>query len=106
MKQNNLPFDQKKSNGESVDISYKVDPDKIEAAKEEFAALTLSDQQRFLMELLDKNLLYVNYCDIDDEDFSISEEDKKFSRSFYGEGGKCFCTKNLTPCANTEIFRS
>ena len=67
-------------------ISYKVEPEKIDAAKEEFAVLTLSDQKRFLMELLDKNLLYVNYCDIDDEYFAISDADKKFSRSFYGEG--------------------
>lgn len=37
------------------------------------------------MELLDKNLLYVNYCDIDDEEYGISAEDKAFTRSFYGE---------------------
>jgi adenine-specific DNA-methyltransferase len=37
------------------------------------------------MELLDKNLLYVNYCDIDDEEYAISDEDKAFTRSFYGE---------------------
>ena len=37
------------------------------------------------MELLDKNLLYVNYCDMDDEEFGISEPDKVFTRSFYRE---------------------
>ena len=35
------------------------------------------------MEILDKNLLYVNLCDLDDEEFKISEEDKKFTKSFY-----------------------
>lgn len=38
------------------------------------------------MEILDKNLLYVNYCDIDDKEFGISDEDKAFTRSFYREG--------------------
>ena len=67
-------------------ISYKVIPKKFDESKAEFAALTLEEQKRLLMEILDKNFLYVNYSDIDDEDFAISEEDKKFSRSFYGRG--------------------
>ena len=70
---------------ESGYISYKVVPADIDAAVDDFKELTLENQQRFLMELLDKNLLYVNYCDIDDAEFAISEDDKKFSRSFYGE---------------------
>lgn len=35
------------------------------------------------MELLDLNQLYVNYCDIDDESYAVSEEDKMVSKSFY-----------------------
>ena len=70
---------------ESGYISYKVIPAEIDAAVDDFKELTLENQQRFLMELLDKNLLYMNYCDIDDEDFAISAADKKFSRSFYGD---------------------
>lgn len=64
-------------------ISYKVIPQKFDELKAEFAALPLEEQKRLLMEILDKNFLYVNYCDIDDEDFAISADDKKFSRSFY-----------------------
>ena len=67
-------------------ISYKVDPAVIDEAADDFDALSLDDKKRFLMEILDKNLLYVNYCDIDDEEFGISEEDKAFTRSFYREG--------------------
>lgn len=67
-------------------ISYKVNPADIDAAAEDYAALSLEDKKRFLMEILDKNLLYVNYCDIDDEEFGISDEDKAFTRSFYREG--------------------
>ena len=67
-------------------ISYKVNPSDIEAAADDYADLSLDDKKRFLMEILDKNLLYVNYCDIDDEEFGVSEEDKAFTRSFYREG--------------------
>ena len=66
-------------------ISYKVNPADIDAAASDFRSLSLDDQKRFLMELLDKNLLYVNYCDMDDEEFGISEPDKVFTRSFYRE---------------------
>lgn len=66
-------------------ISSKVNPKEIDANVDEFASLSLDDQKRFLMELLDKNLLYVNYCDIDDEEYGISDDDKAFTRSFYGE---------------------
>ncbi len=67
-------------------ISYKVNPAEIDAAADDYATLSMEDKKRFLMEILDKNLLYVNYCDIDDEEFGISEEDKAFTRSFYREG--------------------
>lgn len=67
-------------------ISYKVNPAAIAASADDFAALSLDDKKRFLMEILDKNLLYVNYCDMDDEEFGISEADKAFTRSFYREG--------------------
>ncbi len=66
-------------------ISYKVKPKDIDEAAADYAELSMSDKKKFLMELLDKNLLYVNYCDIDDEEFNISEGDKNFTRSFYGE---------------------
>ena len=66
-------------------ISSKVNPRNINDNAEDFYALSLEDQKCFLMELLDKNLLYVNYCDIDDEEYAISDEDKEFTRNFYGE---------------------
>ena len=66
-------------------ISYKVNPKDIDANSDDFVILSIEDKKRFLMELLDKNQLYVNYCDIDDETFKILEEDKAFTKSFYGE---------------------
>ena len=46
----------------------------------------LDKQKKLLAELLNKNQLYVNLSEIDDEDFNISEEDKKLNRSFYSGG--------------------
>ena len=66
-------------------ISYKINPKDIDTESEDFTALSLDDKKKLLMELLDKNQLYVNYCDIDDETFAVSEEDKAFTKSFYGE---------------------
>jgi len=63
-------------------ISYKVDPAQIDV--DAFAALTLDDQKRVLIALLDMNMLYVSLCDMDDTDFAIADADKQFTRSFYG----------------------
>ncbi len=66
-------------------ISCKVNPKDIDMEDVAFTELSLDDKKRFLMELLDKNQLYVNYCDMEDETFAVSEADKAFTKSFYGE---------------------
>ena len=66
-------------------ISCKIDPAKFSMEDEDFKALSLADMKRILMDLLDMNQLYVNYCDIDDKSFKVSAADKAFTRSFYGE---------------------
>ena len=63
-------------------ISYKVKPSELFDSTE-FNDLSYENKKRLLMELLDKNLLYINYCDIDDETFAVSESDKVFTKSFY-----------------------
>jgi adenine-specific DNA-methyltransferase len=68
---------------EKAFISYKVNPGDIDENAEEFSQLSLEDQKQFLIEVLDKNLLYVNYSEIDDADFEVSEEDKKLNEAFY-----------------------
>ena len=68
---------------ESGYISYKINPKDIDLSSEDFHKLTVDEKKRFLMELLDLNQLYVNYCDIDDESYAVSEEDKMVSKSFY-----------------------
>jgi adenine-specific DNA-methyltransferase len=69
-------------------ISHKVFLADISEAADEFADLSLSDKKRFILELLDKNMLYVNLCDIDDKDYAISKADKAFTTSFYKAEGK------------------
>lgn len=69
---------------ESSNLSYKVDPRQFDKNISLFKDLSFENQQRFLIEAIDKNQLYVNYSDIDDESNSISEQDKQFNKQFYG----------------------
>lgn len=71
---------------ESEFISYKVDINKLKESEQDFKELSTEDKRNFLIQVLDKNLLYVNYCDMEDEDLAVTEEEKAFARSFYGEG--------------------
>ncbi len=70
---------------ESEFISYKVDINKLKNSKQDFKDLSTEDKRRFLIEVLDKNLLYVNYCDMEDEELAVTEEEKVFTKSFYGD---------------------
>jgi adenine-specific DNA-methyltransferase len=68
---------------EKAFLSYKVDVKTIDAHAKDFEDLSIEDQKRFLLECLDKNHLYVNYSEIDDEEYRVSEEDKRLNREFY-----------------------
>lgn len=67
-------------------ISYKADINKLRESEQNFKELSTEDKRNFLIQVLDKNLLYVNYCDMEDEELAVTEEEKAFARSFYGEG--------------------
>ncbi len=66
-------------------LSYKVDIQEMEKQKGSFTELTPDDQRKLLISILDKNTLYVNYSDMDDEDYALSDNDKAFTKSFYSE---------------------
>ncbi|MFR9543267.1 MAG: site-specific DNA-methyltransferase, partial [Rikenellaceae bacterium] len=66
-------------------ISYKVSPNIANQAAQSFDDLSIEDLQTFLLEILDKNLLYVPLSDIDDENYNISESDKQLNTQFYGK---------------------
>lgn len=54
-------------------------------ASHEFEALPLEEKKQVLIRLVDKNKLYVNYSDMEDTTFDVSEADKQFTQSFYKE---------------------
>ena len=64
-------------------LSYRIDPKKLKQT--DFELLSLAEQKQILSEIIDNNNLYVNYSDIDDRDYGISDEDKKLNHAFYGK---------------------
>ena len=66
-------------------VSCYINPKDIDENAKDFMALSFEDKKRLFMELLDVNQLYINYCDIDDKSFEVSDEDKAFTKSFYGD---------------------
>jgi len=64
-------------------LSYKVDIKAVDENAKDFAGLSIKDQKKFLLECLDKNHLYVNYSEIDDVEYGVSEGDKKLNKEFY-----------------------
>lgn len=64
-------------------LNYKVDIKEVDANVADFEGLNLDDQKRFLIECLDKNLLYVPLSDIDSNEYGVTDEDKRLTREFY-----------------------
>lgn len=62
-------------------LSYRVDPKKLN--EDEFRRLSAAEKRQLLLELIDNNTLYVNYEDINDPAFNISESDKVFNAKLY-----------------------
>ena len=54
-------------------------------ADKDFENLDLEEKKQALIKLVDKNKLYVNASDMDDETYQISDADKAFTKSFYEE---------------------
>ncbi|WP_114438067.1 site-specific DNA-methyltransferase [Marinilabilia salmonicolor] len=68
---------------EKAFLSYQFDKQKFDERIEAFKTLSLDDQKKFLLEVLDKNQLYVNFSEMADETYGISEADKKINKQFY-----------------------
>lgn len=64
-------------------LSYIVDIKAVDENAKAFTDLSIEDQRRFLRECLDKNHLYVNYSEIDDDEYGVSKGDNKVNQSFY-----------------------
>ena len=70
---------------ESPFLICKVKIEDIVQNKSTFDELKLEDKKRFLLEIIDKNMLYVNYSDIDDENMNVTLEEKADTKKFYGD---------------------
>lgn len=64
-------------------LSYKIEPKDIDENIDEFKDLSFENQKRFLIEILDKNDLYVNYSEMEDKQYGISREDIELNKKFY-----------------------
>jgi len=64
-------------------FDYNFDMKEFENSIDDFRDLSLDEQKKVLIEILNKNQLYVNLSDIDDEDFEVDDEDKKLNSDFY-----------------------
>ena len=70
---------------ENADIDFRLDLEKFEEEINNFNSL--DERRRELIRILDKNQLYYNYANIDDENVRdlISDNDYKFNKSFYSD---------------------
>ena len=70
---------------ENAFLNWYVNPEMPEDAINDFIAINDVEKQKHLLaELLDKNQLYINFSEIEDADFGVSEEDKVLNKAFYG----------------------
>ncbi len=67
-------------------ISSYIDPKSIDINNDEYNELSIEDKKRLFISILDKNMLYLNLCDMDDEEYDVNEADKAFTKSFYERG--------------------
>lgn len=67
----------------SAYINHLLDVQAITSNLDGFNNLDASEKRRILFELLDKNMIYINLSEIDDEEYEISDLDKLYNSSFY-----------------------
>lgn len=65
-------------------LDYRIDLDSILKDKE-FKELDLHAKKKALLDILDSNMDYVLYGDIEDEDYAISSEVIELNKIFYGD---------------------
>ena len=66
-----------------LNYNVNVDLKKQEEHIEEFKQLKIDEQKKHLIEILDKNQLYVNLSSLNDKDFECTEEEKQVTKDFY-----------------------
>lgn len=64
-------------------LSYQFDRKTFNERLDAFKTAPLEDMKKYLVEVIDKNQLYVNYSEINDNFYNVSEVDKKLNKEFY-----------------------
>ena len=59
--------------------------EELQKVEEEFENLGIEEKKIALINLVDKNKLYVNYSDMEDKNFNVCDADKSFTKSLYKE---------------------
>jgi len=65
-------------------VTYRVDINEFDKSKNEFKKLNLIEQKEILKKVIEKNILYFNYSEIDEDEVLGDVLDKEFNKSFYG----------------------
>ncbi|CAK6476441.1 DNA methyltransferase [Peribacillus frigoritolerans] len=68
---------------EKAFFDYRVSLDVLTNDDSEFKSLTLDEQKKIVINSLDANQLYLNYSEIDDTDYDVSDIEKEFNRTYY-----------------------
>ncbi|MEM0541016.1 site-specific DNA-methyltransferase [Flavobacterium sp. j3] len=66
-------------------LSYQFDKKTFNERLDAFKTAPIEDMKQYLIEVLDKNQLYVNYSEINDDTFNVSQEDKELNKQFYSK---------------------
>ncbi len=70
---------------EKAFLSFKVNIKQIDENAKAFEQLSVENQKHFLIDLLDKNMLYTPVSEIRDDAYSISKEDADLNSKFYNQ---------------------
>ena len=68
---------------DSAFVSFLFDKKTFNERLDAFKTAPIEEMKQYLVEILDKNQLYVNYSEIEDESYGVSEADKKLNHQFY-----------------------
>ena len=66
-------------------LSYQFDKKTFNERLDAFRTAPIEEMKQYLVEVLDKNQLYVNYSEINDETFKASPEDIALNKQFYAK---------------------
>lgn len=64
-------------------ISYVIKDKPAAEVEKAFNKLNMEDKRRFLLEILDKNMLYLPYSEMEDEEYKIDERTRSLNHKFY-----------------------